>query len=150
MLFDGTLSNGSELGLVDALIGAGADLDFQRTPRTDTPLIGAASLGAEAVGLRLLEAGADPRPIGIFGETALHWAAMLGEDRLVAALIPGSDLKLKDEKYRSSPVGWAIHGWGDPQAGSHGHHREVVELLRAAGATIEPDQAIELTKLTSR
>ena len=64
MLFEGTLKRRMELPLVEALIQAGADLDFQRERedgrKSDTPLIGAASLGAEEVGLRLLEAGARP------------------------------------------------------------------------------------------
>ena len=115
MLFNGTLEKGKELPLVEALIEAGADLNFQREredgKKGDTPLIGAASLGAEDVGIRLLDAGAKPDLRGLFGETALHWAALLGEDRLVARLIEGSDLNLKDEKYKSPPLGWAIHGW---------------------------------------
>lgn len=51
-------------------------MTFRKTGR-ETALIGAASLGAEDVGLRLLDAGAQPELLGIFGETALHWAAML-------------------------------------------------------------------------
>jgi ankyrin repeat protein len=46
----------------------------------------------------LLDAGAKPELRGLFGETALHWAALLGDDRLTARLIPGSDPDLKDEK----------------------------------------------------
>ena len=115
MLFHGRLAKGKEIPLVDALIEAGADLDFQRGredgKKGDTPLIGAASLGAEDVGLRLFAAGAKPDLRGLFGETALHWAAMLGQDRLVAELINGSDVNLRDEKYNSPPLGWAVHGW---------------------------------------
>jgi hypothetical protein len=142
MLFEGMLAKGKELTLVDVLLDAGADLDFQRSreegKKGDTPLIGAASLGAEDVGLRLLAAGAKPDLRGLFGETALHWAALLGEDRLVAELIRGSSLNLRDEKYNSPPLGWAIHGWCDPPAGNHGRQREVVALLVAAGASVEP------------
>jgi hypothetical protein len=58
VLFEGTLEWGKELPLADALIESGADVDFQVDAKGDTPLIGAASLGAEALGLRLLEAGA--------------------------------------------------------------------------------------------
>ena len=143
MLFEGTLPQGKELTLVDVLLDAGADLDFQRSredgKKGDTPLIGAASLGAEDVGLRLLAAGAKPDLRGLFGETALHWAALLGEDLLVAELIRGSNVNLKDEKYDSPPLGWAIHGWCDPPAGNHGRQREVVALLVAAGASVEPE-----------
>jgi hypothetical protein len=139
MLFEGKLQRGQDLPLVEALIQAGADFDFQRNGKGDTPLIGAASLGAEEVGLRLLEAGARPELRGLFGETALHWAALLGEDRLAGKLIEGADLNLKDEKYKSTPLGWAIHGWCDPPAGNRGRQREVVELLVAAGARVDPE-----------
>jgi hypothetical protein len=138
LIFEGKLKQGRALPLIDALIQAGADLDFQRNGKGDTPLIGAASLGAEDVGLRLLEAGAKPKLRGIFGETALHWAALLGEDSLAAKLISGSDLNLRDKKYQSPPLGWAIHGWSYPPAGNQGRQREVVLLLAAAGARVEP------------
>jgi ankyrin repeat protein len=139
MLFEGTLPKGRELPLVEALLEAGADVDFRDEDKSDTPLIGAASLGAEAVGIRLLEAGARPDLRGCFGETALHWAAMLGEDRLAGRLIAaGADVGLQDEEYKSSPLGWAIHGWGDPPAGNHGRQLEVARLLVTAGARVEP------------
>ena len=125
------------------MLDAGADLDFQRCredgKKADTPLIGAASLGAEDVGLRLLADGARPDLRGLFGETALHWAALLGEDRLVAELITGSNINLRDEKYNSPPLGLAIHGWCDPPAGNHGRQRKVAVLLVAAGASVEPE-----------
>jgi ankyrin repeat protein len=146
MLFDGTLPKGQELPLVEALLEAGTDVDFQRVGDSslkpghgETPLIGAASLGAEDVGLRLLAAGAKPELRGMFGETALHWAALLGEDRLAERLIAGTDVNLPDEKYRSAPLGWAIHGWSNSPAGNHGRQRQVVALLVAAGARVEPE-----------
>jgi hypothetical protein len=143
MLFAGTLQKGNELPVIEVLIQAGADLNFQRDredgKKSDTPLIGAASLAAEEVGLRLLEAGARPELRGLFGETALHWAAMLGEDRLAGRLIAGSDLDLKDEKYNSSPLGWAVHGRYNPPAGNQGRQCEVAALLVSAGAKVEPD-----------
>lgn len=143
MLFEGTLKRGTELPLIDALIEAGADLDFQREredgKKSDTPLIGAASLAAEEVGLRLLEAGAQPELRGIFGVTALHWAAFLGEDRLTARLIQGSDINLRDERYHSPPLGWAIHGCYNPPPGNQGRQREVSALLVRAGAAVEPE-----------
>jgi ankyrin repeat protein len=138
MLFEGTLGRGKEIPLVEALLEAGANYNHQ-APNGETPLIGAASLGAEDVGLRLLDAGADPSARGGFKETALHWAAILGLDRLVAALIAkGSDINLKDAKYNSTPLGWAIHGRSKPGLpGAKGRFDEVVALLTAAGATLE-------------
>ncbi len=143
MLFDGTLAKGKEMPLIEALIDAGADLDFQRIREDgnpgDTPLIGAASLAAEEVGLRLLDAGAKPELRGLFGETALHWAAFLGEDRLVGRLIEGSDVNLKDEKYHSSPLGWAVHGRYNTPAGNQGKQCDVAALLVSAGARVESE-----------
>jgi hypothetical protein len=141
MLFEKRLLKGNEILLVDALLDAGADVDFQSIREdgktVDTPLIGAASLGAENVGLRLLAAGAKPDLRGLFGETALHWAALFGEDRLVAELIKKSDVNLKDAQYNSTPLGWAIHGYCEPPAGDLGRQREAVALLVAAGAMVE-------------
>ena len=139
MRFEGKLQSGKELPLMEALIQAGANVDFQRNGEGDTPLIGAASLGAEEVGLRLLNAGAKPGLRGLFGETALHWAALLGEDRLAGRLIESVDPNLKDKKYKSSSLGSAVHGWCNPPAGNHGRQLEVVRLLVAAGATVEPE-----------
>jgi hypothetical protein len=137
MLFNGVLQKGKELPLVDVLLEAGACVDFRKEGKRETPLIGAASLGAEEVGLRLLDAGAEPELRGEWGETALHWAALLGENRLAARLISSTDVNLRDAKYDSSPLGWAVHGWCNPPAGNRGHQREVAELLVAAGATVE-------------
>lgn len=148
MLFENTLQKGTELPLLEVLIQAGADVDFQRNGEGDTPLIGAASLGAEEVGLRLLDAGAKPGLRGLFGETALHWAALLGEDRLARRLIESVDPNLKDKKYKSSSLGWSVHGWCDPPAGNHGRQLEVVRLLVAAGATVEPEW-METEKIAS-
>jgi hypothetical protein len=137
MLFNRVLQKGKELPLVEALLEAGACVDFRKEDKHETPLIGAASLGAEDVGLRLLDAGAAPELRGEWGETALHWAALLGEDRLAARLISGTDLNLRDAKYNSTPLGWAVHGWCNPPAGNQGHQREVTQLLVAAGAIVE-------------
>src|SRR6516225_3557490 len=139
MLFTGALQKGKELALIDVLLEAGASIDFRKEGKRETPLIGAASLGAEDVGLRLLDAGAKPELRGEWGETALHWAALLGEQRLASSLIAGADLSLKDEKYNSSPLGWAVHGWFNPPAGNQGRQREVAALLVAAGAWVEAE-----------
>ena len=87
MLFEGTLAKGKELPLIDALIEAAADLDFQRDRedgnKSDTPLIGAASLGAEEVGLRLLGFGSQAGTARAFrGDRTPLGAAFLGENRL--------------------------------------------------------------------
>src|ERR1039457_3736727 len=98
MLFEGKLQRGQEVPIIDALIRAGANLNFEKNGKGDRPLIGAASLGAEDIGLRLLDAGANPDLRGLFGETALHWAALLGEDRLAERLLQSAQLRLQHPK----------------------------------------------------
>lgn len=142
MLFNGMLLKGRELPLIDALLEAGAMVDFREQGKSETPLIGAASLGAEDVGIRLLDAGAQPHLRGEGGETALHWAALFGELRLALRLIEGAELELEDAQYHSTPLGWAVHGFCEPQTenpANHGHQREVAELLVAHGAKVRPE-----------
>jgi ankyrin repeat protein len=91
------------------------------------------------VGLRLLAAGADPCARGLFGATALHWAARLGQPTLVEALIvAGADIDLKDATYASSTLGWAVHARATKSHEDRGDPLACVRLLVAAGATVEP------------
>jgi ankyrin repeat protein len=143
MLFDGTLERGKETQLIAALLAAGSDCNHQ-APNGETPLIGAASLAAEEAGLQLLDAGALPDLKGAFKETALHWAANLGLRRFVTRLIEkGADVDLKDARYNSPPIGWAIHGRYNAPRGSQGQHHEVVALLVRAGARLEPEWLVD-------
>ncbi len=117
-IFEGILDKAKALPLVDALLAAGAKVDFHEPGKGETPLMGAASLGAEDVGLRLVDAGAAVGIRGLFDETPLHWAATMGLPRLVRRLIEaGADVNAEDRKYRSSPLGWALHGWLETPAG---------------------------------
>jgi len=136
-VFDGTLPAGRAVPLARALIEAGADINNQN----GDPLNAAASLGATEVGLLLLDAGARPDLRGLFGETALHWAAMIGNAVLVRQLLEkGAPMDIKDEKYEATPIGWALHGWSEPPPpGNHGHHREAVVALVRAGAVVDPN-----------
>jgi hypothetical protein len=75
----------------------------------------------------------------MFGETALHWTALLGADRLAARLVGGADLSLEDREYHSTQLGWAVHGYGEPPAGNIGKQLDVIRLLVAAGAAVRPE-----------
>ena len=161
-LFDGTLDRNREadiaVGLIDALVEEGADLNhFQADesrgePKCETPLNGAASLGAQEVGIRLIDAGAHTGAINLLGETSLHWAASLGLDRLVARILRAEvldhvSIHVRDSNWDATPLGWAIHGWFNSPPGSAGRHHEVVVALVRAGAEVETewllDQAIQ-------
>lgn len=143
MIFEGTLSETGGLALVELLLDAGADVDFQVNEKSDSPLIGAASLHAEGVGSRLVAAGARVELTGFFGETALHWAAHEGLERLVGVLIEaGAPLDVHDTNWKGLPLDWALHGWiegmNPGKTGTVARHGGVVERLVGAGSAVEP------------
>ncbi len=143
-VIDGTISGETAARLAKVLIEAGADIDHQ----SGDPLNAAASLGATEVGLLLLDAGARCDLRGLFGETALHWAAMIGDAVLVHRLLEkGAPVDVTDEKYNATPLGWALHGWGErPPPGNHGHHREVVAHLVRSGAVVDSEWVADAEK----
>jgi uncharacterized protein len=140
-IFEGVLDRTKAVALVDALIEAGSDVNFHKPGDRETPLMGAASLGVEEVGVRLLDGGAAVDIRGLFDETPLHWAANMGLHRLVQRMIErGADVNAEDRKYRSSPLGWALHGWMEtPAEERRGRHDEVVRMLVTAGAKVKSE-----------
>ena len=72
----------------------------------------------------LLDKGADINCRGFFGAPGLHWAAINGHKKMVEFLIShGADIHLRDEKFDSTPLGWAREG----------HQLEIAELLKGHG-----------------
>lgn len=72
----------------------------------------------------LLGKGADINCRGFFGAPGLHWAAINGHKAMVEFLIArGADLSLRDQKFNSTALGWALEG----------KQAEIAELLRARG-----------------
>ena len=128
------------LAMANVLLDAGVDPDRAYAKSGDTFLIAAASLGAELVGLRLVEAGADVTRRGLFGATALHWCAIMGLERLGAALAAhsGAELELRDTQYDCTPLEWALHGWIE---GTNGYKEGIPGTTRALverGAVVPP------------
>jgi len=131
--------------LANVLLEAGVDPDRAYARSGDTYLIAAASLGAEEVGLRLVELGADVRPRGLFGATALHWAAHMGLERLAAALLDaGAELELADARYGCTPLEWTLHAWSERGAGRREGLPIVARLLRERGARVPPEATASL------
>ena len=130
-VFDRTLTAPVALALVDVLLEAGANVNGHPS-NGETPLLGAASLDAEDVGLRLLDAGADFTRTGSFAkETALHWAAHQGLDRLVARLLDaGADPNLRDSRWNGTPIDWAEHGRKGRSVDDARGYAKVVALLQ--------------------
>jgi len=87
---------------------------------------GACRNGQTAVAALLLERGANVNAKGVFGGTALHWAAINGHKDTVAFLLAhGADLTIRDAKFDSTPEGWAAEGQRD----------EIREMLRRSPPT---------------
>jgi ankyrin repeat protein len=115
----------------------GANIDgYKSLGDNNTPLIAAASLHAEKLGIFYIGQGAD-----IFyapksdGATALHWAAFCGRDKLVDKLIgKGADMNQWDNSYNGTPADWAIHVLISKDDNNLYHQLECIKLLLKAGA----------------
>jgi len=91
----------------------------------------------------LLDRGVDagevlPRP---HKQTGLHWAADGGHVDTVRALLKRRPpLDVRDGSFNATPLGWALHGWTESRDDPARRERyyEIVALLVAAGATVEP------------
>ena len=75
------------------------------------------------------------------GQTGLHWAACGGHVDTVKLLLERkAPVDAKDDAWDNTPLGWALHAWGNPPPESkHGRYYEVVALLVAAGTRVEPE-----------
>lgn len=132
---DKTLSTDLAVAMTDLLLAAGSNINGLPTDN-ETPLHGAASLGAEDVGIRLVDAGANIHALGSFAkETPLHWAAHEGLDRLVTRLIAaGAKLDGRDTRWNATVAEWAEHGLRERRPGSSGRQEKVIEILREAAS----------------
>ena len=128
-VFEGRYSDEDGVEIARVFLEFGADVNgFEFELRKDTPLIAAASLHADKVGLLYLEHGADVRHQGCHGGTALHWAAWEAKPNMVSFLLSrGADATLLDAKYQMSAGGWARHR--RKEIGPRWGHDEVIRIL---------------------
>jgi hypothetical protein len=88
----------------------------------------------EAVRL-LLECGWPVEVRGQHQATALHWAAFHGNAAMVATILRFQPpLEATDADFRSTPMGWAVHGSEHGWHRSTGDYASTVSLLLDAGA----------------
>jgi hypothetical protein len=75
------------------------------------------------------------------GQAGLHWAAYGAHlDTVKLLLERKAPVDLKDKSFGGTPLGWALYGWGEPAPeGQRANYYDVVELLVAAGATVDPE-----------
>jgi ankyrin repeat protein len=103
-----------------------------------SPLLAAASLHAEELGIFYIDNGAN---VNITDEndkaSALHWAAFCGLDKLVDKLIKSNALiDEPDKTHQSTPLGWAIHCLTSNNEGNLHNQLTCIKLLIEAGANI--------------
>ncbi len=151
MSFEDLMDEEKALPVAKCLIEAGANIDAPHDKTGDTPLIAAASLEQEDVGLHLLTLGADVNAKGQFAATAIHWAAFQGLDRLVEMLvIKGADRQLADEEHGGNPMEWAIHGWLNKGRKSTYRQPQVAYALYQAGARARDEAIASLDPRTDK
>ena len=101
----------------------------------DTPLIAAASLGTDRLGILFIEQGADIHHAGCHGGTALHWASWCGRPILVQRLVQeGAEVNKLCLDFRSTPLFWAIHGYRSNSRINPDAYLECTRLLLRAGS----------------
>jgi hypothetical protein len=75
------------------------------------------------------------------GQTGLHWAAANAHVDTVKLLLERkAPVDARDETWENTPLAWSLYGWTNPPPGATPErYYEVVALLVAAGATVNPD-----------
>ncbi|WP_461081986.1 ankyrin repeat domain-containing protein [Spirosoma flavus] len=131
-----TYSDDEAVEIATIFLQHGAKVDGNElTDNQDSPLVAAASLHAEKVGILYVEKGATINHPGCYGGTALHWAAWTGRDKLVQRLIEAdAEINKRCVEFEGTPLLWAAHGFkfGGPE--NRHNQVECVRLLLAAGA----------------
>jgi hypothetical protein len=100
----------------------------------------ACEYGRTAVVDFLLQCGLDVNQLHRW-ETGLHWAAFSGHTDIVKLILKRKPrLDIKDERFDATPLGWALHAWGESDPGpARDRYYELVALLVGAGATVDPN-----------
>ncbi len=134
-VFAKKISDDEAVEIAKIFLEFGANVDGgELITKQDSPLVAAASLHADKVGILYLENGANINHGGCFGGTALHWASWCGRPKLVEKLInAGSELDKICIDYKATPLFWAIHGFKFG-GGNVKNYVECVKLLVKAGA----------------
>ena len=91
--------------------GANVNGTVPMVEKKDTPLVAAAGLNADRVGMLYIDRGANVQHRGCHGGTALHWAAWCGRPKLVRKLVEaGAEINKRCIDFISTPLFWAVHG----------------------------------------
>lgn len=113
------------------------DLLAKLTPEDHRKLTDAAQDNNTRAVERMLEAGWPVDVPGQHGGTALHWAGFHGNAEMADIILRHhSALEAVDSDYKSTPVGWAIHGCEHGWHRATGNYAGTVEALLKTGAKL--------------
>ncbi|HWB28044.1 MAG TPA: ankyrin repeat domain-containing protein [Chitinophagaceae bacterium] len=137
-VFAKKITDNDAVEMAKILLEYGANIDGDGViDKKDSPLLAAASLHAEQTGIFYVDRGANVHFTGNDGETALHWAAYCGRDKLTKRLIEaGADINKRDTSYNSTPLGWAVHNLAQEDNFNTYHQLECIKQLLKAGADV--------------
>jgi len=85
-------------------------------------------------------------------ETGLHWAACNAHVAIVRRLLDaGFRVDVSDDRWGSTPLGWAIHGWRNSSpGGAQNDYYEIAAALRSAGAEVRPEWVDDRVRADAR
>lgn len=136
-MFAKKITDEQAMEIAKLFLESGANIDgFMAQGDNNTPLIAAASLHAEKLGIFYIEHGANiyytPKSDGA---TALHWAAYCGRDKLVKKLIDShAEIDQRDTSFNGTPTDWAAHALKSDDTVNLFNQLNCVKLLLKAGA----------------
>ena len=124
---------------VQSLLRDNSDL-ATRSSESDRRQVALAARNNETTVLRvMLSAGLPADATGQHGATPLHWAAFHGNLEMARELLARPDrpsLELTDADFKSTPLGWAIHGSEHGWNCRTGNYAGTVQALIEAGASL--------------
>ena len=138
-VFSKDITDEEAIEMAKIFLDFGADINGSKVEGHEgTPLVAAASLHAEQLGIFYIDMGADIHYADRNdGATALHWAAYCGRDKLVEKLIgKNAAIDQRDKSYESTPLGWAIHSLMTGDKMNAYHQVSCIKLLLKSGADL--------------
>lgn len=136
-VFTNRITDSEAIEIAEIFLDFGANINGSEIKENeDTPLLAAASLHAEQLGIFYIHHGADIHYRGRHdGATAIHWAAYCGRDKLVERLIEEkASIDQSDSAYNSTPLGWAIQPIIKNDQNNSYHQVDCIKSLLRAGA----------------
>jgi uncharacterized protein len=135
-VFQNKYTDDQAVEMAKIFLAHGANVNgFALKEKQDTPLIAAASLQAEKVGLLYIERRANIHHAGCHGGTALHWAAWCGRDILAGRLIrEHAEINRICIDFKSTPLFWAVHGFIYGGEQNRNNQFECARMLVKVGA----------------